>query len=173
MKKIPSEILIAPPDYLPPQMIEAFRQIGYGAIPQWTNMGCSLFIHIDSKTIHDCHNALHSVKLELHEVEGFPLIRLDITVYDRPDDPLRMDCFLDITSEHDMPTIEALTEQEWLVFHWYNEDLKYVRSSAIRWPEQQRKDARIILERAKEIISRNPMASFTKAKAKFIADNPL
>ncbi len=173
MQKIPPEILIAPPDYLPPEIIEAFNQIGYGVIPIWTNMGCSLFIHIDSKTIKACKNAVHSVRLELYEIEKFPLIRLDIKIYDRLDDPLHMDCFLNITDKHQIPEIEALTEQEYLVFHWYNEDLKYVRSSAIKWPRQQREEAKEIINKAKEIIAKYGPGDFNKAKAKFIKDNPI
>lgn len=173
MKKIPSEILIVLPDYLPLQMVEAFQIIGYGAIPQWTNTGCSLFVYMDTETINACRRAEYLLKLELLDVDGFPLIRLDITIYDRPDDPLRMDCFFNITSEYDMPMLEALSEQQWVVFHWYNEDLKYICSTAVRWPEKQRKEAKLILEKAREMISRKPSISFMEAKTKYMMANPL
>jgi hypothetical protein len=175
MGKIPGHILQAPPEYLDENMVKAFKQIGYGVLPLWTSHGCALFVHIDTRTIKDCRNAVHSVKLEMHEVDGCPLIRLDIKVYDRLDSPLHMDCFLS-TNRNDkdhLPAIEALTEQEWFIFHWYDEKLKYVRSSGIRWYEENRAAAREIIQTAREIAARTGGGDFDKAKAKFMAENPL
>jgi hypothetical protein len=169
--KLPPHILKAPPEYLDENMIHAFRQLGFGCLPVWTSQGCALFVHVDSRTIRDCRYAVHSVKLELHEVDGCPLIRLDVTIYDRPDDPLRMDCFLNIKDEHQLPAIEALAEQEWLVFHWYDENLKYVRSSGIPWRPEQRQAARKIIEDARAIVNRTGGGDFNQAKEKFIQEN--
>lgn len=173
MAKIPPEVLIAPPEYLHPEMVKAFQKVGFGAIPIWTNTGCALFVHIDRKTIKDCRNAVHLAKVELYKIDGCPLIRMDIKVYDRPDAPLHMDCFLDITDKHSTSVIEALTEQEWLVFHWYDENLTYVRSSGIRWPVEQREEMKNIIAKAKEIIERTGGGDFNRAQAKFIATHPI
>lgn len=173
--KIPEHILQAPPSYLDENMITGFRLMGFGCIPTWTNTGCALFTHVDAKTIRDCRNAVHSVKLELHEVDGCPLIRLNVKVYDRPGDPLHMDAFLNINRpdrDHE-PAIEALAEQEWMVFHWYDENLKYVRSSGIHWEQLQRDTAKEIIEKAKAIIARTGGGDFDLAKARFISENPL
>ncbi len=162
-------------DYLDPNMVTAFRKMGYGCLPTWTNTGCALFTHVDSRTIRDCRNAVHSVKLELHEVDGCPLIWLDVKVYDRAVDPLHMDAFLNINRpdrDHE-PALEALTEQEWLVFHWYDEKLKYIRSSGIHWPPEQREAARAIIDQAKAIITRTGGGDFDFAKMKFMAANPV
>jgi hypothetical protein len=175
MRKIPSHILQASPKILDPNMISAFKLLGYNCIPTWTNVGCALFVHVDSRTIRECRNAVHSVKLELIEVDRCPLIRLDVRVYDRPVNPLHMDCFLNI-NRHDkkhLPAIEALTWQEWMVFHWYNERLEYVRSSGIHWGEEQWEAAKNIIEEAKAIVTRTGGGDFDLAKAKFMAANPI
>lgn len=173
--KLPPNIIQAPPDYVDDNLREAFQQIGFGALPLWTNVGCAIFVHVDKKSIRDCRYAVHSVKMELLEIDGCPLIRLDIKVYDRPKDPLHMDCFLNIfhPNQGNLPAIEALTEQEYMVFHWYDENLKYVRSSGIHWPVQLREDAKKIIEEARAIVARTGGGDFDKAKAKFIANNPL
>lgn len=174
-EKLPPRILAAPPSYLDENMIAAFKQIGFGCLPTWTSQGCALFVHIDRRTIQACRYAVHSVKLELREVDGCPLIRLDVKVYDRPGDPLRMDCFLNITREDGghLPAIEALAEQEWMVFRWYDENLQYVRSSGIRWGEEQRKAAKEIIRKAKEIVGRTDGGNFDRAKEKFMRENPI
>jgi hypothetical protein len=173
--KIPDHILQAPPSYLDESMITAFKKMGYGCIPLWTSVGCALFTHVDSRTIRDCRNAVHSVKLELHEVDGCPLIRLDVKVYDRPSDPLHMDTFLNINrpgKDHN-PAIEALAEQEWMIFHWYDEGLKYVRSSGVPWGMNQRETAKKIIAEARAIIGRTGGGDFDLAKVKFTAENPM
>lgn len=174
-EKLPSHILKASLSYLDENMITAFRQVGFGCLPVWTNHGCALFIRIDRRTINACRNAVHSVKLELHEVDGCPLIRLDVKVYDRLDDPLHMDCFLSIVREDKshLPAINALAEQDWMVFHWYDENLQYVRSSGIRWRKEQRETAKEIIMKAQEIVERTGSKDFDRAKAKFTRENPL
>lgn len=175
MDKLPKHILKAPPSYLDENMIQVFQQMGFGCLPVWTNHGCALFVHMDNRTIKDCRYAVHLVKLELHEVDGCPLIRLDVKVYDRPDDPLHMDCFLNINREDKshLLAINALAEQEWLVFHWYDENLKYVRSSGIRWREEQKKAAKEIIAKALEIIEKTGGGDFDRAKEKFMWENPI
>lgn len=175
MTKLPKHILKAAPTYLDENIIKAFKQIGFGAIPLWTAQGCALFVHIDTQTIKDCRYAVHNVKLELHEVDGCPIIRLNIKVYDRPGAPLHLDCFLNINRDDKdhLPAIEALTQQEWLVFHWYDDKLQYVRSSGIPWPEEQRNDASTIIQKAKSITAQTGGGDFDRAKAKFMAQNPL
>jgi hypothetical protein len=128
---------------------------------------------MDSRTIKDCRYAVHSVRLELHEVDGCPLLRLDVAVYDRRQDPLRMDCFLNIQDEHAIHAVEALVEQEWMVFHWYDEQLRYVRSSGIHWPEENRKEATEMIAAAREIIARTGGGDFDRAKAKYMKQNPI
>lgn len=174
MGNLPKHILKAPPSYLDENMIQAFKQIGYGALPVWTSHGCALFVHIDGRTIKECQYAMHSVKLELHEVDGCPLIRLDVKVYDRLGDPLHMDCYLNIQdTDHALAAIYALPEQEWFVFHWYDEQLTYVRSSGIRWQQENRDAARQIIDQAREIVNRTGGGDFDAAKARYMRENPL
>ncbi|MCL6559212.1 MAG: hypothetical protein K6U74_10530 [Firmicutes bacterium] len=131
--QFPEKIAVLPPNELSKNIREALLQIGYGCLPVWTGDGCSLFVRIDRATAEACRNVPYAVRLELHEVDGCPLLRLGVTVYDRPSDPLRMDCFLNVQNEHDLPVVKVLVEQERLIFHWYDEALRYVHSAAIRW----------------------------------------
>lgn len=166
-------VLVAPPEYLDPETVKAFRLIGFGGLPKWTDKGCALFIHIDRETIEACRGAIHQVRVELHEVAGCPIIRIDVKVYDRQDDPLHFDCFLNIQNDNDVPAIEALAKQDTMVFHWYDEHLRYQRSSAINWPKEQRRAAMEIIKAAREIVSRTGGGDFDKAKAIFMEANPL
>ena len=174
MERIPKNILKAPPTYLDENMIAYFKLAGYSGVPVWTNMGCAFFVYMDARTIHRCRYAVHSVKLELHVVDGCPLIWLDVKVYDRKDDPLHFDGFLNITREDQdhLPAIEALTEQEIMAFHWYDEQLQYVRSTALRWHSEQRESAKEIIKLARAVVAETGGGDFDQAKAKYIRENP-
>jgi len=171
--KVPPHILKAPPTHLDENMIKVFNQIGFGCLPIWTDKGCAIFVHVDKRSIKDCRYAVHSVALELNEVDGCPLICIDIKVYDDPQNPLHMDCFLNIQDKQQNFSIEALCEQEWLVFHWYDEDLHYVRSSAVSWGSDNRNVVKDIIKQSYEIINLIGGGDFDAAKRKFIAGNPL
>jgi len=171
--KVPPHILKAPPTHLDENMIGVFNQIGFGCLPIWTDRGCSILVHVDRRTIKESRYAVHSIVLELHEIGGCPLIRIDIKVYDNTQNPLHMDCFLNIQDKRQNFSIEALCEQEWLVFHWYDEDLHYVRSSAVSWSLDNRNAAKKIIEQSHQIISLTSGGDFDAAKRRFIADNPL
>ncbi len=59
--------------------------------------------------------------------------------------------------------MEALREQKWIVFHWYDEKLKYVRSSAIHWSEEQRVETTRMVEAVRQIINRTGGGNFDSA----------
>jgi hypothetical protein len=160
-------------DLMSGDLKKSFEMLGYGGRPLWTNTGCAFFCYMDKKTCRQVKGAVHNVKLEYHNIDGCPLIRFDVKVYDQIVDPLHFDAFLNISNPDHIPGIEALTEQEWLVFHWYGPDFKYSGSTAIHWPEDQRQMAKLIIDQAKEIISRTGGGDFDRAKAAFMARNPL
>lgn len=170
--RIPKEILAASPAYVDDNLRQAFEQVGFGCLPIWTSTGCTLFVQVDERTIRECRNAVHSVRLELHEVDGCPLLRLDVKVYDRPGDPLHMDCFLNVQDTDHQEVVDALAEQEWMVFHWYVPGMKYARSSGIPWPPQQREEAGEIIKKARAIVDSGG-GDFDQAKAKWMTENQL
>ncbi len=171
--RIPSHLLQAPLSHLGDEATAAFRRMGFGCLPLWTSSGCALFVHLDLASIKACRSAINDVRLELAVIDNCPLIRLDIRIYDQPGEPLMMDCFLNIQDERCGLAIEALVEQKWLVTHWYDEDLRYVRSSAIRWGQSQREGAKRIIANARKIVSETGSSDFDRAKAKYVVMNPL
>lgn len=174
--KIPRGILQAPMDELMSgDLLQFFKLHGYGGHPLWTNTGVAFFVYIDKRTIRECKGAIHDVKLELHEIDGCPLIRFDIKIYDRIGDPLHFDAFLNINrpDQNHTPLLEALMVQEWMIFHWYEPNFKYSNSTGIHWPETQRQAAKQIIEQAKEITVRTGGGNFDSAKTQYMALNPL
>lgn len=172
-KPRPEEIIVDSIENMPEQMKEAFRKIGYGYIPEWTDRGCTMFVRSDRQTIEATRNVPYSIKIELYEVAQCPLIRVLTTVYDRPEDPLIMECFLNIQDEHQQPIIHALTEQETVTFHWYDEQFRYVRSNIVKWSAKNREEVRQMIEMAQKIIDRTGGGDFDAAKKIFIASTPL
>jgi hypothetical protein len=172
--KIPRELLEAPMDeLLGDDLLGAFKKLGYTGIPIWTNTGCAFFCYMDKKTCRQVKSAVHNVKLEYHEIDGCPLLRFDIKIYDQPVQPLHFDVFPNVQNEHHLLAIEALTVQEWLIFHWYGPDFKYTGSTGVHWREEQRVATAAMINQAKELVARTGGGNFDKAKAKFMAENPI
>jgi len=172
--KIPRELLHAPMDeILGDDLLGAFKILGYTGIPVWTNTGCAFFCYMDKKTCRQVKSAVHSVKLEYHEIDGCPLIRFDVRVYDQPIDPLHFDAFSNVQDEHHLAALEALAEQEWLIFHWYRPDFKYTGSTGIHWTPEQRFAAAAILQQARDLVCLTDGGNFDRAKARYITENPL
>jgi len=47
---------------------EYFKRNGYGAVPEWTNTGCTFFCYMDNKTCRDVKGKVHKVRLEYYEI---------------------------------------------------------------------------------------------------------
>ena len=189
--KIPRELLQAPMNELMSgDLKKYFIKNGYNGIPEWTNTGCAFFCYMDNGTCRDVKGKVHNVKLEYYEINGFPLIRFDIVVYDRLDQPLHFDSFINICDESCVYMLGALMEQEWLIFHWYGEDFRYSGSTGIKWKEENRKWVKEIWEKGKKCVDgigiddgidsdginvdkKEMDVRFNKVKEKFIRENPL
>ena len=156
---------------------ETFKKIGYGGIPEWTNTGCTFFCYMDDRTCRQVKSAVHNVKLEYYEIDNCVLIRFNVVVYDRLDDPLRFDAFINMGNKNHNYMLDALMVQEWLIFYWYGEDFIYKRSTGIRWKEENRNWVKEIVRRGGEYIEKNRRdgvrIDFDRVKDKFMRENPL
>ena len=88
------------------------------------------------------------------------MIRFEVVIYDRLDQPLEFDSFLNIGDKSYRYMLDALMIQEWIVFHWYGEDFKYRGSTGVHWREERRID------------SKNERI-FNRVKSKFIKMFPM
>ena len=100
----------------------------------------------------DVKGKVHKVRLEYYEIIvndeseneiNYPLIRFEVVIYDRLDQPLEFGNFLNIGDKSCRYMLDALMIQEWIVFHWYGEDFKYRGSTGVHWREERRIDSRI------------------------------
>lgn len=156
---------------LAPKMDEKLLKVftGYGCVPVMTIYGCTFYIHLDQDTINECRKRTQQVLLGLADMDGFPLVTVRIKVYDRPSKPLQFDCLLNPYKESDYKRIKAFTEQESVVFYWYNEDMKYVRSSEMLWSEENRSRAVEIVEVLENMMKKASADGFEDAKKKYFA----
>jgi len=114
------------------------------------------------------------------------LIRFEVVIYDRLDQPLEFDNFLNIGDKSCRYMLDALMIQEWIVFHWYGEDFKYRGSTGVHWREERRIDSKDIIRRAEKCFeiggwnersgnnsdSKNERI-FNRVKSKFIKMFPM
>jgi hypothetical protein len=140
---------------------------GYGCVPVLTNYGCTFYIHIDAETIRDCRERDCQVQLGLCNIEGFPLVHILIKIYDRSTKPLQFDCLFNVFNESEYKRVLAFKDQEEIVFYWYDENLKYIRSSEVQWTEDNRRRAAEIVEATHNMMEKSCSEGFESARKKF------
>lgn len=158
--------------------IQAFRKIGYGCLPSFastdgTNWQTDFLVHLSTKEIksREMKIAKIEISVELREVNGFPLIRLPITIHDYPGDPCKMEVFFNLTREDHLKGISSLATQKTLRIHFFGDTLKYSHSKEIGWYLQG--DVTNMLIKAAPMARGKTDRDFERAKIKFMEENEL
>ncbi|MFZ3132741.1 MAG: hypothetical protein WA125_16970 [Desulfosporosinus sp.] len=158
--------------------IQAFRKIGYGCLFSFAsldgaNWQTDLLIHLSTKEIksREMKTAKIEISVELREINGFPLVRMPITIHDYPGDPCKMEVFFNLIREDHIKCAASLTAQKTVRIHFFGDNLKYSHSKEIRWYLQN--DVANILIKAAPMAQSKKDADFELAKAKFMEENEL
>lgn len=158
--------------------IQAFRKIGYGALPAYMSQD-GLSWHTDFQiclpTAEVKSREMKTAKIEtsiaLHVIDSFPLIRMAVTIYSIPDDPAKMEVFFNLTRQDSVKLVISLTQQTKLNLHLYGDNLKYSHTKQINWYLQP--NVTDIMIRAAAMIEGKTDADFEQAKQKFMKENDL
>jgi len=158
--------------------LKAFRKIGYGCLPSFASMDgvnwqTDLLVHLSTKEIksREMKTAKIEISVELREINGFPLIRLPITIHDYPGDPCKMEVFFNLTREDHVKCISSLAAQETVNMHLFGDNLKYSHSKPIAWYLQN--DVADILVKAAPMAQGKVDSDFEFAKIRFMRENAL
>ncbi len=135
-------------------------------IPVCSPYGCTLYFCMSEDMLRECRNKTQMIRMELHIIDGFPIVKIEVKIF--ADSPVKMDCFLNVNDSLDLESIESLTKQDSVIFHIYDKNIKYVRSTMLEWPEESRQRAEEIVEVIKNTLSKYGGGNFEKAKAKYL-----
>jgi hypothetical protein len=173
MAKLPENLLRPPGEYLHGQIKKVFMQTGFGAIPLWTESGCTIFVHTRSSIIKNSQGSNLSIDLRFEEVDGVPLIWFDLLLVDQDQEQHNVYVFLNILDDQSVSCLQALPYQRWIVIHWYDENREFHSSSAVEWSPVNQKKVKTVTEQARGVIERTGGGDFEEAMNRVKGNVPL
>lgn len=173
MAKLPQNLLRPPDAYVNEQMKKVFAQTGFGGIPLWTESGCTIFVHTLTSIIEASRGGSTTIELQFEEVDGVPLIWLDLQMVDQRGEQQSVNVFLNILDDQSVTCLQALPYQRWIVIHWYDEQREHAGSSAVEWNSESQKKVRMVTGQAREVIERTGGGDFEEAINRVKGHQPL
>jgi hypothetical protein len=122
---------------LPREIRDVFEKTGYGCLAAETNIGIVHVCHASDVDIEGFRDKFVRSQWQLINMPTAPLIRLQLDVIDRPEDPYRFESFLNVAAEDQAQILAELANQEELHLAFYGDDLGYRYTRAIPHSEQQ------------------------------------
>ncbi len=159
---------------LPPDIREVFEKMGYGCLAAETNVGIVHVCHASDADIEGFVDKPVRYQWQLIKMPTAPLIRLDITILDRPENPFKFESFLNVAAADQAQVLADLANQDKLYLAMYGDDLKYRYTKVIDHGKQQWQQLDEIAIKAMlhwlEIPKKG--RDFDQAKTQFMLRNP-
>ena len=100
-----------------------------------TDHGSAFVIKLPSREIADVRGRLPvHIRHELYDHPAAPVIRTVLTLYDRPDTPLALESFTNVTDDSQRADFAALAPQEQLILLFYDQTLKHRLTKLVPYP---------------------------------------
>ncbi|UCC54551.1 MAG: hypothetical protein JSV68_11405 [Anaerolineaceae bacterium] len=163
----------APIAELPPEICKVFENSGYGCLAAETNIGVVHVCHAPDADIEGFADKPVLSQWQLIEMPTAPLIRLQLTILDRPDDPYRFESFLNVAAEDQAQVLAELANQKELHLAFYGDDLGYRYTKTIPHSEQQWQQLDDLVAMAEACWNQLPTErrDFDQAKADYMRDS--
>lgn len=111
---------------------------------------------------------------ELGHFECGSVLRMHITIFDRPDNPYRFETFINVASPEQLACVNQLVSQETLQLHFFDGRTEYVLTKEIKYPHVQRRQLENLTAQALQDLTKlGPAWDFDLAKVVFQAHHPL
>jgi hypothetical protein len=130
--------------------------------------------------VHVCHAADSDIEgfagkpvlyqWQLIQMPTAPLIRLELTILDQPDNPFRFESFLNVAEESQANVLSQLANQDWLYLAFYGDDLTHRFTKIVHHDRQQWQYLDELVDRATRYWHQLPpdRRDFDQAKAEFM-----
>ena len=116
---------VAYPNELPAELREVFGKFGYGCLPVEANIGVVHICHAADADINGFANKPILCSWQLIKMPTAPLIRLELTILDRPENPFKFESFLNVIEEDQKKILSQLANQDKLYMAFYGDKLNY------------------------------------------------
>ncbi len=167
-----SEFII--PNELPPQIKEVFERTGYGCLALESDIGIVHVCHAPDMDIDGFSGKPIRPQWQLIEMPTAPLIRLNLTIFDRPADPFRFESFLNVDDKQQLDVLTQLASQEELYLAFYGDWLNHRHTMSVEHTENQWQQLDEYIMRALTYWANIPahLRDFDKAKEEFMRRVP-
>ena len=147
-----------------------FEETGYGCLAVETNNGIVHICHASDSDIEGFRDKPVRSQWQLIKMPTAPLIRLQLDVMDRPENPNRFESFLNVAADDQAQVLAELANQKELHLAFYGDDLGYRYTKTIPHSEQQWQQLDELVGMANDYRNKIPheRRDFDQAKAKFI-----
>jgi hypothetical protein len=151
---------------LPPELAAFLCEQGpYACLMQATDLGTAWVLKAPAAEIASARGTLPvRVQHSLYEHRNAPVIRSVLTIYDRPERPLRFEAFVNVADQNQREEFVALADQEQYLLLCYDEQLQHRLSKLVPNPREG-VEARIV-EQALELATRIPSWRYDYDRAK-------
>jgi hypothetical protein len=160
---------IVPPNELPTEIKELFEKIGYGCLALEADIGIVHVCHASDTEIEGFANKPVTSRWQLIKMPTAPLIRLEVKIFDQPENPYRFESFLNVAEQDQEKVLAELANQNRLFLAFYGEDLGYRYTKVIPHDIQNWQKIDEMTIEAINYLSKIPpnQQDFDKAKAEF------
>jgi hypothetical protein len=157
-------------DELPKEIRQVFEGFGYGCLVAETNIGVVHVCHAGDSDIEGFANKPVSYQWQLVKMPTAPLIRLELTILDRPSNPYRFESFLNVAEKDQAKVLAQLAGQDQLYLAFYGDDLSHRCTKIINHDWQQWQYLDELVAEALEHWHQIPpqQRDFDRAKAEFM-----
>lgn len=121
------------PHQLSPDLIDFLKDRPVACILVPTNQGTVMAIKIPRRDIESARGTVPiQVRHELFSHPQAPVIRMVVTIYDKPRSPLALETFINVEDPQQKADHEALAEQEELYMLFYDETVTHQLSKGVK-----------------------------------------
>lgn len=161
---------IVPPNELPAEIKELFEKTGYGCLALESDIGIVHVCHASDVDIEGFADKPVTSCWQLIKMPTAPLIRLEVNIFDQPENPYRFESFLNIAEQNQENVLAELANQDRLFLAFYGEDLGYRYTKAIPHDKQNWQQIDEMTMEAINYLAKIPpnQQDFDEAKAEFI-----
>jgi len=154
------------PSRLPKELADFLKnQPPYACVTERTNLGTVLVIKAPNRDIQSARSRVPiHVEHQLFDHPSAPVIRMTITIYDQPKQPLAMETFINVEDERQRADYAALAKQRTLHMLFYDETLNYRLTKGVG--NGARNKIVHILTQAHQLLSDIPKSRFDFDRAK-------
>lgn len=126
------------PFELPETLAQFLRGQEYAVVTQASDQGTVFVVKSPARELATLggHVPIH-LRHELYQHPQAPVIRTVIRVYDRPENPLALETFINVEQEDQRRDFAALAEQDTLLLAFYDEHLTHRLTKAVGNGAQQ------------------------------------